>query len=216
MSTAKPGAAAGDDVTDGRHLRSRSSRARIVEALSRLVREGDVLPGAARVAEVAGVGLRTVFRHFEDMDSLYREIAALIAAQVLPALFAPYRGTTWQARLGELVARRCELYEAILPYKVAGDLRRFQSPFLRHDYEQQLELEKHSLASVLPAELAADETLQEALRAATSFQAWRILRHDQALSPAQARAVVERSVAGLSRGVAGTAIESKTIPGGAS
>ncbi|PNB35794.1 TetR family transcriptional regulator, partial [Pseudomonas sp. FW305-130] len=33
-----------------------------------LVGKGDIAPSAARVAETAGVGLRSVFRHFADMD----------------------------------------------------------------------------------------------------------------------------------------------------
>ena len=39
-----------------------------------LIEGGDLMPSAARVAEEAGVGLRTVFRHFDDMDSLYNVV----------------------------------------------------------------------------------------------------------------------------------------------
>ena len=45
-------------LTDGRRERSRSSRSKIVAAMLDLVGKGDVAPSAARVAEVAGVGLR--------------------------------------------------------------------------------------------------------------------------------------------------------------
>jgi AcrR family transcriptional regulator len=182
---------------DGRRRRGNTSRARIVAALSQLVGEGDFTPGAARVAEVAGVSLRTVFRHFDEMDSLYREIAQSIAARVLPALFRPYRSDTWKERLMEMVDRRIELYEAILPFKVSGDLRRFQSEFLASDYAQHLQLEKMSLESLLPAEMVEDAALSHALRAATGFQNWRILRKDQELGVDDARRVVARTVEAL-------------------
>lgn len=42
-----------------------------------LVREGDISPSAELVAARADVGLRTVFRHFKDLDSLYREMSAV-------------------------------------------------------------------------------------------------------------------------------------------
>jgi len=61
------------------------------------------------------------------MDSLYREMAESIHARVLPAFFRPYHSDSWKGRLDELIGRRIELYEVILPFKVSGDLKRFQS-----------------------------------------------------------------------------------------
>ncbi|MFM8818949.1 MAG: TetR/AcrR family transcriptional regulator, partial [Phenylobacterium sp.] len=55
---------------DGRRRRGLDSRDRIIAAMLDLAREGEVAPGAERVAARAEVGLRTVFRHFRDMDSL--------------------------------------------------------------------------------------------------------------------------------------------------
>jgi len=61
---------------DGRRQRSDRSRRRIIEALFDLIGEGNMTPSAVGVAERANVGLRTVFRHFEDMDSIYDEMTA--------------------------------------------------------------------------------------------------------------------------------------------
>ncbi len=186
-----------DDEPDGRRRRGNTSRARIVAAMLELVEGGNVAPGAARVAALAGVSLRTVFRHFEDMESLYREMGETVQARVLPAYFRPYAGTTWRARLLEMVERRIELFEVVMPFKVSGDLRRFQSEFLSKDYRDHLDLEKASLDAVLPPDVASDAALVEALRAATGFQAWRTLRKDQALSRDDARAVLLRMLGAL-------------------
>jgi len=66
------------DSVDGRRQRGQDNRARIVAAMMDIVREGQIAPSAEQVAARADVGLRTVFRHFQDMDSLYREMSLVI------------------------------------------------------------------------------------------------------------------------------------------
>ena len=66
----------GQDGVDGRMLRGERSRQQIVDALFKLIRAGEMNPGAAQVADAANVSLRTVFRHFEEMDSLRMEMTA--------------------------------------------------------------------------------------------------------------------------------------------
>ena len=75
---------------DGRRLRSERNRQQIVEAMIELIEAGNPAPSAARVAEEAEVSLRTVFRHFEDMDTLYREIAREMLIRVRPILQRPF------------------------------------------------------------------------------------------------------------------------------
>ena len=168
-----------------------------MEAIGRLIQQGNPSPGAARVAELAGVSLRTVFRHFEDMDSLYREISLSIRDRVLPAVLRPYRSDTWQGRLDELLERRIALFEAILPYKLAGDLRRHQSPYLEQDHAEHIQMEQASLEPLLPPALLADRRWTNALHMATGFQAWRTLRRDLDLDVPEAKATLKRGVAAL-------------------
>jgi len=186
-----------DDETDGRRRRGNTSRARIVEAMLKLVRDGNPSPGAARVAQLAGVSLRTVFRHFEEMDSLYREMSENIQARVLPALFRPYSVEPWRDRLTELIDRRVEVYEFIMPFKISGELRRFQSDYIAKDGEQHLHLERMSMEAVLPRDVADDAPLLHALLAASGFQSWRILRQDLQLGVDDARDAMLRAVDAL-------------------
>jgi AcrR family transcriptional regulator len=198
------------DHPDGRRRRSGSTRASIVEAMLDLVEGGDVAPGAARVAARAGVGLRSVFRHFEDMDSLYREMGTVVQGRVLPAFLQPYRATDWQGKLAEMVERRIGLYEAVLPFKFAADLRHRQSEYLARDYQQFHLLELTSLEAVLPAEVRRDRALLAALLAATGFQTWKALRKDQGFDVATSRAAVQRTV----RSLLGPAAASKAARAG--
>ncbi|WP_373009221.1 TetR/AcrR family transcriptional regulator [Hyphomonas sp.] len=186
-----PGPSANDDCSDGRRQRSERSRTQIVEALFALIREGDMNPSAARVAERAAVGQRTVFRLFEDMDSLFGEMAEQIQAEIMPIVLAPYTATDWKERLGEMVRRRADVYERIFPVRVSANLRRFQSRFLMDEYRRNLILERESLKAVLPTDRASDKQLVAALDVVTGFQAWRRLRQDQGLSAQEAEAVMQ-------------------------
>ncbi len=177
---------------DGRRERSRSSRSKIVAALLDLVGKGDVSPSAARVAEVAGVGLRSVFRHFEDMDALYREMGEVIEARILPILLRPPVGATWKDRILDLAERRAKVFETIMPYRISANLRRFESPYLMHDYRRMLRFEGESIEAYLPEAVRADAAGARGLNVILSFQTWRLLRHDQELPVAEAKAVVRR------------------------
>ena len=177
---------------DGRRERSRSSRARIVSAMLELVGNGDVSPSAARVAEVAGVGLRSVFRHFDDMDALYREMCDAIEAKVIPIIMEVPIGDTWKDRLLHTADKRARVFEAILPYRISANLKRFQSEFLMQDYKRMLRLESESLDAQLPPSVRDDTLGARAINVILSFQTWRLLRHDQELPVADACAVVRR------------------------
>jgi AcrR family transcriptional regulator len=184
-------------IADGRRKRGDQSRRQIVDAMIELVRSGEMSPSAAQVAERAGVGLRTVFRHFDEMEILYREMAEVIRIRIMPEVVKPYSGSTWRERLGELINRRTALYDEIMPLKVAGSVLRFRSPFLMEDYREHLRMERKTLRQVLPEDILDDGDLFRALEMITSFQAWRRLRQDQGLGLAEASRVLRRMVDAL-------------------
>lgn len=184
---------------DGRKARSEASRRAIVAAMLALVREGNVSPSAEDVAARGKVGLRTVFRHFENMESLYREMSALMQAEIIPLAEKPFAATGWRANLDELIARRAELFERILPVKVASDVVQHRSDFVKADSVRLVRMQRRALEDLLPAGVRSDAVLLEALDLALSFDSWRRLRRDQKLSPAKARAVMEETAARLLR-----------------
>lgn len=164
-----------------------------------LVGSGEVSPGAAQVAEAAGVGLRTVFRHFADMDALYREMTEAIEARVLPILLRPPAGATWQERILDLAERRAAIFETIMPYRISASVRRFESPYLMQDYRRMLRLESETLEAHLPETVREDVAGVRALGVIMSFATWRLLRRDQGLPVEEARAVVQRLLADAMR-----------------
>lgn len=187
MSSSEPA-----EPVDGRRERSRSSRSKIVAAMLDLVGSGDYAPSAARVAELAGVGLRSVFRHFQDMDALYREMGEIIEARVTPIILEQPKGEDWKAKLADIAVRRAQVFEAILPYRISANLKRFQSPYLMQDYRRMLRLESETIDAHLPQAVLADATGRGGIKVILSFQTWRLLRHDMELPVDEARAIVRR------------------------
>lgn len=190
-----------NETADGRKQRSSRSRHQIIEALFELLHEGDMSPSAIRVAGRANVGLRTVFRHFEDMDSIYNEMTEEVLMAIKPKLIAPYASTTWRGRLMESVEKRAEIYESIFPIKVCLSLRRFQSDFLQQQYEHDLSMERSSLKSILPDEITNDRILFATLESTLSFSTWRRLRQDQKLSDESAKKSIRLMLKGLTENV---------------
>ena len=93
-------------------------------------------------------------------------------------------------RLREMTDRRAAIYETIMPYRVSASIKRFSSQFLMQNYQRNLQLERTSLVAVLPQTILDDAPVVSALEATLSFQCWRRLRHDQALTVDEARAVI--------------------------
>lgn len=182
---------------DGRRQRSDRSRRRIVEALFDLIGEGDMSPSAVSVAERANVGLRTVFRHFEDMDSIYDEMTAELTDAVMPKIMAPFETTGWREQLMESVEKRADIYEMVFPMKVCMSLRRFQSDFIKEQYERDIALMRSSLTSILPKDITSKQTLFAALETTLAFSTWRRLRQDQNLSVENAKESVRLMLEGL-------------------
>lgn len=182
---------------DGRRQRSVDSRARIVQALLDLVGEGEISPSAEQVAIRAQVGLRSVFRHFKDMDSLYSEMSQVIEAEILKTFYRPHVDGTVAERLADLVSRRAGLFERIGPYRRASTTLAHRSSFLASEQKRMTAGLRKILEDALTPEIVADKAKVEALDLLLSFDSWNRLRRDQNLSPSEAEAVIANAISRL-------------------
>jgi AcrR family transcriptional regulator len=184
---------------DGRRRRSQDSRARIVAAMLELVHAGEVSPAAEDVAARAQVGLRTVFRHFRDMESLYREMAAVIEDELHAVIDQPLHGAGWRERLDEILERRVSVYEKIAPFKRAADVHRRESAFLEASHARLVATSREILRRELLPAVARDRLRMEAVDLLLSFEAWSRLRREQGLSARRGAEVVRALLDGLLR-----------------
>ncbi len=80
-----------EEEGDGRTLRRTRNRQRVIVALLDIVREGELDPSVADIADRAGVSHRSVFRYFDDINDLVRtaidhEVELAIPLAVIPDL----------------------------------------------------------------------------------------------------------------------------------
>ncbi len=183
----------GDKSADGRRLRGERSRRQIIDALFELVNSGDVNPGAARVAETAKVSLRTVFRHFEEMDSLYQEMIRQGEERFLRIYQKPFISEDWRGRLSELRDRRMRFFEDIMFLRICTESRRHQSEVLMANYKRFYRVERSSGEAVFPDDVQKNDVVMAAVDVALSFETYRRLRQERGLSPKKVR----EAVAGL-------------------
>jgi AcrR family transcriptional regulator len=180
--------------SDGRVRRGERSGQAIVEALVGLVGEGILEPTAQQVAARAGVGLRTVFRRFADMESLFAEMSARVQREALPLLVEGRPSGDLTERARALVGQRATFFERIAPFKRSGNLKRWRSPFLRDRHARLVRELRADLMRWLPELRRAPASVVDALDLVTSFEAWDRLRTEQRLGRERTQAAVERMV----------------------
>ena len=182
-----------EPLSDGRLQRSERSREAIVQALITLVREGDPRPTAERVAARAGVGIRTVFRHFSDMDSLFVQLHERLYAEIIPLLGTPEPGTLPERCKG-LVVNLATFFERLAPFRRSSDIQLWRSPFLKKERQKAATRSRQYLIEWLPELKGAPADVLEACDALASFEAWNRLRLTQDLSRSRATQVTQKAL----------------------
>ena len=182
---------------DGRKHRSQKSQARIVNAMLALVAEGNLEPSADQIADLAKVGRRSVFRHFKDMDTLYREITDSIEATMGSIAQRPFEAADWRGKVLELVDRRAAGFERMKPFLLAGQVHRHRSAFLKTSHAQFVAMLRMILLGIVPKQLAGNAVLVEAIDLLLGFESWNRLREDQGLSIAKSKLVLKQAIEAL-------------------
>jgi len=185
---------------DGRTERARRTRTAVVDALLALHEEGDLTPTAQRVAEKAGVALRTVYGHFRDLETLYaeageRELHRLYAVADVVPVDLPLAD-----RIELFCRSRARVLEYLMPVMRATRLREPYSPQLVRNRARYIASADAEVKRVFAAEISqarSSQALLDALYLATGGPGWDALRGDRQLDPDEALTVMRRTVAAL-------------------
>jgi len=207
MNTAAP---AGDAPTDGRLARSLNTRAAVVDALLALIEAGDLQPTAPRIAERAGVSLRSVFQHFRDREALFAAAADRQTQRLRPLLQPIAPDAAFAERLAAFVAQRAQLLETLSPVRRAALLLEPFSTEVATRLRTIRALKRSEIETVFAAELAAcpaaeRRELLAALDAAGSYSTWHALRVHQDLPVDRSRRVLTHLFTALLGGHAAAA-----------
>jgi len=175
---------------DGRKQRSERSREAILDATMELINEGNLMPTAQEVSIRADVGIRSVFRHFADMDSLYASMN-IVATDIFNEIYGEALPSgTLNDRIQHAVTLYHKGFEANKNMLLTTMLRRAESDLLIKQYRQgMLGIEKDFERRV-PELVGMPEVVRHAVAAARSFATYDRLRIIQGLSQKKSTAAV--------------------------
>lgn len=189
-----------DDVPeDGRRARRHRSRDLAVDALLDLLSEGVLRPTAQQVAERSGVSLRSIFRIFDDVDTLHTTAAARQLSRVRHLFVDVAPVGTLDDRIDAMVTINTRLYESVAPVRRAALRAAPESAALQEQLARVRGWLRAEIERVFAPELAtaANPSAASALELIMSFEAWDQLRTAQELTPAGAAEVVREATRAL-------------------
>ena len=175
---------------DGRTQRTENTRHKILTATRNIILASDCEPTSKQIAEHAEITTRTLFRHFNDMDALYKDFiqdAERRAFEVMEEPFPDDQSEDWLTLIDIIIDRRIRVYESLLPLFVSTIWRRYQ-------VHQGTKRRRQRLRQVLPEVLKNNKALFEALDATLGMEFWVSLRRDQKLTQSKAKLVLEFAV----------------------
>jgi AcrR family transcriptional regulator len=187
---------------DGRVRRGARNHEAIVQAIYQLVRETHLPPTVDDVARRAGLGRRTVFRQFADLDALYRTLGERVLREAMSLIGPAAPSGGLETDLVALVERRARVFEHITPFRRGARLVRHGSTFLQEQDRLAAEGFRATLLGVLEPHLrgTAAETVAdtvEALDLLLSFEAWERLRHQQKTGVKRAQQILAAAALAL-------------------
>jgi AcrR family transcriptional regulator len=169
---------------------------RILAAYIDLIRSGVPAPTARATAELAGLSLRVIFKHFPNLRALrlesfrrMQERSSKFLSDEMPA------GGSAAERLEFFIRRHARRLEYVTPlHRIAAMVERNDpdvAKAMRAARDAAAGDLERALGSLLtPLSRSAKRTLLMSLHMAFSWDAWEFLRTHYKLSPVRARAVI--------------------------
>jgi AcrR family transcriptional regulator len=196
-----------EPVVDGRTLRSMRTREAIVDATISLLELGDLRPTAPRVAEAASVSVRSIFQHFDDLETLHAAVAERLVERVSLLLVPVSPDDPFEERLARFVHQRALLLEAVSPIRRAADVH---GPFSAEITARLRDGQAYLRAEVdrtfvRELDAAGDDRgeVLDALDGALTWRTWEGLRRGLERSQPDAESVLRRTARAILRDAAG-------------
>lgn len=170
------------DAVDGRRARSERSKQAITDATLTLMEEGNLIPTAQQISDKAGVGIRSFFRHFDDMETLFATIDKQTRASTEALFLGGDRDGTLDERILHAIERYGEGYEKQRNMILSTSAQLWRSETLSKNYARYQRGLRKDLDDWLPELKQLARSEREAVDAIASFEMWHRLRYHQGLS----------------------------------
>lgn len=185
---------------DGRRARRDRNRDAVVYAVLDLYRSGDLNPSVACVARRSGVSPRSVFRYFDDLDTMGRIAIERHSRDVKHLFLLPRigEGSRWE-RIDRLVEHRLRVYGEVAPIVRAARLRAPFEPAIAATLAERRAIVRRQIDDHFAMELgkvpeSERYAVASAADACTSFVTLELLRVDAGLAPERCAQVMRTAL----------------------
>ena len=154
---------------DGRILRSKKSQNIILESIINLINKGNLYPTAEEVAKESGIAIRTVFRHFDDMETLLMKVDESINHKLLNDEKEIRLDSPLTERLGLIIEERLYYYNKYENIMIATITQLPKYKILQKRYPEYQKLLRKRTERIIPEILNLKSANQELFDASLSF-----------------------------------------------
>jgi Bacterial regulatory proteins, tetR family. len=156
---------------DGRNLRSTKSQKLIIDAVIKLFQSGNFNPTAQEVSDESGIGIRTVFRQFDDMENLINAVDQEYH-QKRPLMIKVDPNLTIKTRLKQIVETRNNIYSKESNIMMMTIFMSWKYKFLLKRYRNWQKFFRDETEKAIPELKKLDKQSQELVDAILSFAFW--------------------------------------------
>ena len=154
---------------DGRILRSQKSQSIILDAIIKLINSGNYYPTAKEVAKESGIAIRTVFRQFDDMESLLMKVDESINNKLLYDEKIIKLDLPLLNRLELIIEERLYYYDKYENIMIATVTQLPKYKILQKKYPEYQKLLRKRTEKIIPELLNIKSNNQELIDASLSF-----------------------------------------------
>ena len=182
---------------DGRRQRGERTRHAIIEAALSLQEEGVLVPTAQQISDRAGVLIRSFFRHFEDMESLFKAADDHLRDSYEALFIGGDRQGSLSVRVHRAVERRSAAFEQLKNLVLGTKAQLWRYEMLRNNYTRNQKGLRKDLEAWLPELRDLPEVECESVHAIASFEMWNRLRSEQGLSENASISIIQSTLMSL-------------------
>jgi AcrR family transcriptional regulator len=189
---------------DGRNLRAESTRRKIIVGARALIEEQGRLPKVADVARRSDVSVRSVFQHYQDVETLFVAVVDAVVDDLKGGRREIDRHGTREKRARELSEQQGRRCERLMPVVLAG--RQLNPPPAslterteRHGAALRRHLKTIFHAELAPLTSAAQAETLDALQTVVGWDCWITLRQRQGLEVERATTTIGRLILAVLR-----------------
>ena len=170
-------------TSDGRFARSQRTKDAIVKALLKLLRNTP-FPTADQVAKESKIGLRTVYRQFKDMESIYLSLHK----ECMHSLGKIFNSDvdldrSFEERVSFAIAERFSIYEEYETLFIATISNSARLPTLVNQVAESYQIMRQRFIKIVPEIKNLSTIKSDLLFTRILFPSWfslrKVLKHDQ-------------------------------------